>query len=81
MVDTELTVTLVLTLVGFYIASGVSIPSITSPVTHFHTHIHCSDSDTDCSVIDPSANPHITVLNHLMDCDILHDKLMRFSLF
>ena len=48
---------------------------------HTFSHTHCSDSDTDCSVIDLSANPYITVLNHLMDCDILHDKLMRFSLF
>ena len=36
---------------------------------HTFSHTHCSDSDTDCSVIDPSANPYITVLNHLMDCD------------
>jgi hypothetical protein len=74
-VDTELIVTWVLTLVGSYIATGVFIPSITGPVTH------CSDSDTDCSVTDLSANPYILVLNPLIGCDIMTIALIRFSLF
>ena len=63
MVDTELIVIWVLIPVGFYIVIGVLeaktvlIPRITGPVTH------CSDSGTDCLVIDPSANPYISVLN------------------
>jgi hypothetical protein len=58
------------TLIGFYIATGISIPSITGLITHCHTLQWFKH----CSVIDPSTNPYISVLNPLIECDILHDS-------
>lgn len=49
----------------------------TSRILHCHWCLHTqhnSISDTDCSVIDPLANPYISVLNPLIECGLLHDN-------